>query len=43
MLLAFDTEFVAGGRIFFKSQWVEALLFSPGQITRQCHSEQCCR
>ena len=43
MFLALDTELVTGGRTFFENQWAGTLLFSPGQITPQCHSEQFCR
>ena len=43
MFLALDTELSAGGRTFFENQWAGVLLFSPGQITPQCHSEQFCR
>ena len=43
IFLAFDAELVSGGRTIFESQWAGVLLFSPGQITPQCHSEQCCQ
>ena len=33
MFLAFDTEIVTGGMIFFENQCAAALLFSTGQIT----------
>ena len=44
-ILAFDAELISGGRAIFENQWERALLFSPGQITAQCHSERlpCCR
>ena len=38
--LAFDAELICGGRAIFENKWEGALLFSTGQITPQCHSEQ---
>ena len=39
-IFTFDAELRSGGRTIFENQWEGALLFSPGQITPQCHSEQ---
>ena len=38
--LAFDAKLISGGRALFENQWEGALLFSIGQITPKCHSEQ---
>ena len=40
VFVAFDAEHISGGRTIFENQWEGALLFSPGQITPQCHSKQ---
>ena len=40
--LNLDVELVSG-RTSFENLWAGALLFGPGQITLQCHSEQCCQ
>ena len=43
MFLAFVAKLISGGEAIFEKQWAGALLFSPSQLTPQCHSEQCCQ